>query len=65
MLPEPDNKIMQHLERIKSETTKLVSTLTDKLRHMFLGRMSDWINLAQDRDRGWAFMNVVMNVQVP
>ena len=64
MLPEPDNKIMQLLERIKSETTKMVSTLIDKLRHMFLGMMCDWINLAQDRDRWWAFMNAAMNVQV-
>jgi hypothetical protein len=65
MLPEPDNKIMQFLERIKSETTKLVSILINKLRHIFLGRMSDWINLAEDRNRWWAFMNAVMNFQVP
>jgi hypothetical protein len=25
----------------------------------------DWIRLAQDRDRWQAFMNVVMNLQVP
>jgi hypothetical protein len=48
MLPEPNNKIIKLLERIKSETTQLVSILIDKLRHMFLGRMSDWIHLAQE-----------------
>jgi hypothetical protein len=42
-LPEPDNKIMHLLERIKSEITKLGSLFIDKLRHMFLGTMSDWI----------------------
>ena len=26
---------------------------------------TDWINLAQDRDRGRALVNVVMNLQVP
>jgi hypothetical protein len=65
MLPEPDNKIMQLLERIKSKTTKLVSILIDKLRHMFLGTMSDWINLAEDTGRWQAFVNVAMNHQVP
>ena len=25
----------------------------------------DWIKLAQDRDRWWAVVNVVMNLQVP
>jgi hypothetical protein len=25
----------------------------------------DWIKLAQDRDRWWALVNVVMNLQVP
>jgi hypothetical protein len=26
---------------------------------------TDWIELAQDRDRWWALVNVVMNLQVP
>ena len=25
----------------------------------------DWIELAQDRDRCWEFVNVVMNLRVP
>jgi len=25
----------------------------------------DWIELAQDRDKWWALVNVVMNLQVP
>jgi hypothetical protein len=25
----------------------------------------DWIELAQDRDRWWALVNVLMNLQVP
>ena len=25
----------------------------------------DWINLDQDRDRRWALVNVMMNLQVP
>jgi hypothetical protein len=25
----------------------------------------DWINVAQDRDRWWALVNVVMKLQVP
>jgi hypothetical protein len=25
----------------------------------------DWIGLAQDRDRFWALVNVVMNIRVP
>jgi hypothetical protein len=30
---------------------------------MLWGR--DWIDLAQDRGRWWAVVNVVMNLQVP
>jgi hypothetical protein len=28
-------------------------------------RGMDWIDLAQDRDRWWALVNVVMNLRVP
>jgi hypothetical protein len=26
---------------------------------------ADWIDLAQDRERWWALVNAVMNLQVP
>jgi len=29
------------------------------------GEGMDWINLAEDRDRWWALVNAVMNLQVP
>jgi len=28
-------------------------------------RDMDWIDLAQDRDRGWALVNAVMNLPFP
>jgi predicted small integral membrane protein len=34
------------------------------LKEMGWGGM-DWIDLAQDRDRWWALVNVVINLQVP
>jgi hypothetical protein len=30
-----------------------------------MGWGMNWIELAQDRDRGWALVNVVMNLRVP
>jgi len=29
------------------------------------GEGMDWTDLAQERDRGWALLNAVMNLQVP
>jgi hypothetical protein len=29
------------------------------------GRNTDWIDLAQDTNRFWAFVNAVMNIRVP
>jgi hypothetical protein len=26
---------------------------------------ADWMNLAQDKDKGWAILNKVMNIRVP
>jgi hypothetical protein len=34
-------------------------------RNWHVGRAMDWIELAQDRDRWWAPVNTVMNLQVP
>jgi len=30
-----------------------------------VGGGGDWMELAQDRDRWWALVNTVMNLQVP
>jgi len=38
--------------------------MTFKLQGWDVGGM-DWIDLAQDRDRWWALVNVVMNLRVP
>jgi hypothetical protein len=38
---------------------------TGRQRHRWEeGSKMEWIHLAQDRDRWWAFVNVVMNIQV-
>jgi hypothetical protein len=29
------------------------------------GGCTDWIDLARDRDRRWAFVNVAMNLRIP
>ena len=29
------------------------------------GGCEDWMELAQDRDRGWALVSTVMNLRVP
>jgi len=34
------------------------------LQEVGMGGM-DWIDLAQDRDKWWALVNVIMNLQVP
>jgi len=29
------------------------------------GRVTDWIDVAEDRDRWWALVNAVMNLRFP
>jgi hypothetical protein len=41
-----------------------VNNIKIDLQEMGCGDM-DWIKLAQDRDRWWALVNAVMNLQVP
>jgi hypothetical protein len=43
---------------------KLEDNIKMELQEVKCGVM-DWIELAQDRDRWWAIVNVVMNLQVP
>jgi hypothetical protein len=52
-------------ERISLGTGKRRLEDTTKVELKELRRGVDWIELAQDRNRWWAFVNVEMNLQVP
>ena len=52
-------------ERISLGTGKRRLEDMTKVELKELRRGVDWIELAQDRNRWWAFVNVEMNLQVP
>ena len=52
-------------ERVHLEDLDVDERIKTKYIFMKLGRGVDWIDLAQDRGRWRAFLNMVMNFRVP
>ena len=50
--------------QLRRPRSKWVDNIKIDLQEVGWGSM-DWIDLAQDRDRWWALVNLVMNLQFP
>jgi hypothetical protein len=57
---------LQHGESLKTTNINLLCNMSHKMDLQEVGwRSMDWIDLAQDRDRWRAIVNVVMKLRVP